>query len=235
MAPGCGTARMRSAIASDHANSGELLSLTVCPPTPRRRKRQMGPASGSSPSRSAFKHSLMLVHAVQLVGGVVDVQRGRALADAEEVADFPGGLSFHRPAEGLELARRQAKALRAELGDGVRMRKAASCACTANSCRSATIRVSSTAVRRNGLVAIDAQEEVALPPACAAPSRCRSDSRSAPGTSHISPDAMLRVRRLIPDDRHALPLAVLHHRIAPILLRGSSKMSCESHAACCRR
>ena len=32
-------------------------------------------------------------------------------------------------------------------------------------------------------------------------------------------DTVFRVRRLIPDDGHALLLAVLHDRVAPILLR----------------
>ena len=49
----------------------------------------------------------MLVHATQLVSRVVHVQDRRALGDAQGLADFPGGLAFHRPAQRFELARRQ--------------------------------------------------------------------------------------------------------------------------------
>ena len=46
---------------------------------------------------------LVLVHAIELVRGVVDVQRRGALADPQEITDFPGGLALHRPAQRLEL------------------------------------------------------------------------------------------------------------------------------------
>ena len=64
-------------------------------------------ADQAEPNR--LQHRLVLVCATELVGRVVHVQRRRALCDAENIANLPRRLAFHRPAQGLELARRQCR------------------------------------------------------------------------------------------------------------------------------
>ena len=85
--------------------------------------------------------------------------------------------------------------------------------------------VTSTAVRGDRLVAVDTQEEVtAIRGGCRAMAMPGAVAEPSLGFPHFA-YALLSVSRLIPDDRHALPLAVLHHRVAPIVVRGSSKIS----------
>ena len=123
-----GATRRTAPIQSARAEKAETVKLLQCaipqqdwqasqPTTPWTR----GQLQRIKPRRSCLEHGLVLVDAVELVRRVVDVQRGRPFADAEEIADLPGGFAFHRPAQGSS-SRGVSEGAPGAAGPGVRIR-----------------------------------------------------------------------------------------------------------------
>jgi hypothetical protein len=60
--------------------------------------------SVDQPEPQRFQHRLVLVDRPQFAHRVLDMEHGCALAYAQDAADLPGRLAFHRPAERFEFA-----------------------------------------------------------------------------------------------------------------------------------
>ena len=154
----------------------------------------------------------MLVHAAQLVHGIVDVQHRRAFADAEHGAHLPGRLAIHGPTQGLQFTRRQGRTL------GLQFRRHQEAHRRFLRMHGEELQVGHDTLQFIGVggqraVTVDAEQEVfALGQV--------QRHRNAGAITELRlllpqvTDSVFDVGVLVPDDGHRLAFAVLQHGVA---------------------